>query len=171
MKYTIKKINSTDFNRVVEIVKESLKKDFPEYQLRTSLASQKIFNLQYFKELLKKKNNILGAYMEKNLIGFLAIRTDYGGVAYYDWFVMMKKFRCQGIGTRLLKAGEQWAIKHYYHYYHSVYLHTESQKNIDYYLKHGFRYVGVLNNFWFGEREHILQKTLLQKPAEQIFFS
>ncbi len=166
MKCTIKNIKSTELNRVVTIVKQSLKEDFPEYQLRTIPAYQNIFNRKYFKELLKKKSNILGAYVRKNLVGFIAVRGEYGGVVYCDWFVVMKKFRRQGIGNRLLKAGELWSIKHNYH---CIYLHTESRKNIEYYRRHGFRYVGVLNNCWFGEREHILQKILLQKPNEQIF--
>lgn len=68
-----------------------------------------------------------------------------------------KNFRGEGIGTKLIEELDKWALANKFHY---IYLNTETDKNIEFYKKRGFRYVGIQKNSWFGEDEHILEKNV-----------
>jgi len=168
MGYVIQKLSLNDLPKIIQLVHTSLTNDFPEYQPRAALIYKKrIYNKKYFQKFLKKKGNAaFGAFNNSNLIGYCAIKADDGGVIYIDWLVVDNKYRNQGIGSTLLKQAEKWGLKHYYHY---IYLHTESQKNINYYKKRGFDYIGTHRRFWFGVDEHLMQKLLQDKPFEEMF--
>jgi len=168
MNFAIIKLTFKQLPQLIKIINTALKEDFPEYPVRVSSIYQKhIFNKNYFRKFIKKKENIIfGAFVNKQLVGFLTIESDWGGVAYIDWLAVKKEFRNQGIGKSLLKTAENWCLKNYFHV---VYLFTENNKNINFYQRRGFKYVGVHRNFWFGADEHLLQKILRDKPFEEMF--
>ncbi|MGA2911313.1 MAG: GNAT family N-acetyltransferase [Candidatus Levyibacteriota bacterium] len=152
---------------VAEIVANSLKQqDFP-YKQKTNLAYCKIYNQEYFTKLLNNKENaIFGAYQGLKLAGVIVIKTEEGGVMHIDWLIVKKEFRGMGVGTLLLKEAEKWALANKLHY---AYLFTETDKNIEFYKKRGFRFVGEHLNSWFGETEYALEKSLRDKPFDSIW--
>lgn len=168
MDYKVHKVNSIkDINTVSEIVNKALREDFP-YKEETILSYQKdVFNKQYFIDLFKnKKNAILGAYKNKEIVGFIALKADFGGVLFIDWLAVEKKYRGKGIGSMLLQKTEQWALGNKFHY---LYLFTETEKNKEFYTSRGFRYIGTHFKSWYGEDEHILEKVLKDKPFKEVF--
>lgn len=158
MRFTIRKLSLNQAGEISRIVTDSLKVDFP-YKKETISAYSKMFNKKYFADIIKGKKNVaFGAYIKNELIGIVIAKAEYGGVVYVEWIVIKKNFRGEGIGSKLLEEVEKWCILNKNHY---IYLNTETDKNIEYYKKRGFRYVGVHKNFWFGEDEHILGKNLV----------
>jgi len=151
---------------IADVIASSLKqRDFP-YKQKTNLAYSSIYNQKYFAKLLKNKENaVFSAYEGSKLAGIIAVKTEDGGVMQIDWLIVKKEFRGMGVGTLLLKEAEKWALEHKLHY---VYLFTETDKNIEFYEKRGFRFVGTHFNSWFGETEHILGKSLREKPFKQV---
>lgn len=157
MNYSISKLTLDQVDEIASIVAKSLKEDFP-YKKETIASYLKIFDKRFFSKIIRgKKNVVFGAYLGKELVGIIVVRADYGGVAYIEWLVVKKDFRGESLGTKLLEEVEKWAVSNKYHY---IYLNTETDQNINYYEKRGFRYVGVQKNSWFGENEHILEKAL-----------
>lgn len=166
MKYIIRKTSIEDIQEITNIISKTLLHDFP-YKKETIKAYRKIFNKKYFTEFIKhKKNFILGAYKKNDLVGIIAIKPDFGGVLYIDWLAVKKENRGEGIGSILLQKTDEWALKHKFHY---IYLFTETDRNINYYEKRGFKYVGKYGKSWFGETEHTLGKQLCDKPFPEVF--
>jgi ribosomal protein S18 acetylase RimI-like enzyme len=163
MNFSIQQLSIDNSAEVTEMITSSLKQDFP-YKKKTIAEYCKIYNKSYFTKLVRsKKNVIFGASEEDKLIGIISVKTEYGGVMYIDWVVIKREFRGKGLGTILLEKAEEWALAHKLHY---EYLFTETDKNIEFYKKRGFRFVGTHFNSWFGETEHVLGKTLRDKPFE-----
>jgi len=117
--------------------------------------------------MIKSKDNaILVALVNKETIGFIVLKKEFGGVVFVEWLAVTSEFRGKGIGTQLLKHMESWALQQKCHY---AYLYTETQKNIGYYTARGFNLVGTHTNAWFGETENMMGKHLADKPFEEIF--
>ena len=114
----------------------------------------------------KETDAVLGIKKDGQLVGIITLKGDYGGVLYIDFLGVAKSFRQKGLGKILLAAAEKWSLAHKYHY---LWLNTESQKNIDYYRRRGFEYVGVHRKSWFGADEHIMGKLLREKPFPEAF--
>lgn len=170
MDFKIEKINSIkDIDKAAEIVSTALQEDFPTYKKETILAYRRgLFSKKGFRKFFKNKENImLGAY-DGNLIGFIGLKTEYGGVIFIDWLAVKKGFRGKGIGGTLLQHAEKWALANKFHY---LYLFTETAKNMEFYKKRGFTYVGTHSKSWFGEDEHVLAKVLRSQPFKEIFYS
>lgn len=163
MKYSIQKLSVKHLDVITTSIANALKEDSPHYKPETILSYHRnIYNKKYFLRLLKeKKSAVLGVFYENIFIGLIVLKAEYGGVLKVDWLVVKKEFRNKGAGNFLLEQAEKWALAHRYHY---LYLYTENDKNIAYYQKRGFRYIGKHENSWFGEVEHVMEKSLQDKP-------
>jgi len=158
MDYLIKEINIKNIPEMVSLVSQVMADDFPFYPIKVIEAYKKIFNEKYFRDFFNNKKNIyFGSFYKNKLIGIFGLKADIGGVAYGDWLVVNKEYRNQGIASALLKKAEKWMINNKFHTY---YLYTESEKNISFYRKRGFNYVGTMKKFWFKQDEKIMQKNL-----------
>ena len=167
MAYLIKQLSLKHIDEITSIVSYAIKNDFPEYKKETNLAYLQIFNKEFFTKFLKDhKKHIFSAFSKNVLTGFVCMKEDFGGVLFIDWLVVKKEFRKKGVGTFLLNETAKWALKNKFHY---LYLFTESNQNIAFYEKRGFRYIGKHLNSWFGETEHELGKSLRDKPFPEIF--
>lgn len=159
MEYEIKKFTSIkDAERAFEIVDRALQEDFPYKPETIAAYRKKVFNGKYFRDFFKDATNIsFGAYKDEKLIGFIALKKEYGGVVYVDWIVVEKQYRGKGLGGALLRKAEKWALGNGFH---CIYLFTETEENKKFYEKKGYRYVGTHYGFWFGEDEHIFSKNI-----------
>lgn len=151
---------------VTALVHQAMREDFP-YKPETVASYINEYNEEYFVRVMgKERNLIFGAYDTDELIGIIIVKPEIGGVAYIDWLVVKKQYRENGIGSELLKKVDAWALSEKYHY---LYLFTETDKNIEFYKKRGFTYVGKHANSYFGETEHILGKQLKSEPFPEAF--
>lgn len=168
MESIIRKIKSVqETEKISELVGIVLSEDFP-YKDETILAYRNnVFNQEYFKDFLNNIDNVLfGIFEKQELVGFIALKPDYGGVVFIDWLVIEKNHRGKGFGSLLLKEAEKWALENKYHYF---YLFTETEENKEFYINRGFRYVGTHYKSWFGETEHIFEKVLKESPFSEVF--
>lgn len=159
---------TTDVPLITKMIHQSLQEgDFP-YKKETIQAYCTIYSEKYFTGVLSdEKNKIFGAfYGEEEFIGVIVLKPGIGGVVYIDWLVVEKAYRKKGVGTVLLQKAEEWSLANKYHY---LYLYTETDKNISFYKKRGFKYVGKQEGAWFGETEHILEKRLRKTPFPEAF--
>jgi len=165
----IKKLTLKNIPELYLIICKALDDDFPEYKPGTNrIYSQHIFNKKYFTKLIKNKTNVVfGAFDKEKLAGIIVVKPeDFGGVIYVDWLVVDKNYRNKGVGSRLLTTVDNWALENKYHH---LYLLTQNRKNINFYIKRGYKYLGTHENGWFGETDHIMQKNLRPKPFPEIF--
>lgn len=76
---------------------------------------------------------------------------------HIDIFWVDEKFRKLGIGSKLLKAAEEEAIRRGCH---SVYMDTMSWQVPEFYKKHGYRIIEELDNIPTGNKKFHLIKDL-----------
>lgn len=164
----IKQLDQTYIDDVHAITSRIFMRDFPEYGPGVSEAYVALyFTKDYFKELFKSRLNcLMGAFENDKLVGFVCAKGDLGGVLFVDLLFIDELFRNKGVGIALIKQIESWALTNFFHY---IWLFTESKKNIEYYKKRGFYYIGMHKKSWYGEDEHILGKVLRDRPFDEIF--
>lgn len=166
MKFTVRKFTRKNIAQIAPVISAALEKDMP-YKRNTVKAYQKLYNTLYFtKKLKNKKNLLLGAYLKKELAGVISVDDWDGGVAFINWLVVKPSYRGQGVGTLLLNETKKWALKTKNHY---AMLNTETEKNIAFYKKRGFTYVGCQKNSWFGENEYLMEQSYRATPFPEIF--
>ncbi len=166
-KISFRKCGRKEVSQIFALSSKIFRKDFPYAPRVVRIYSDFLFNQSYFRKHLKKRENlIIGAFEGKNLIGFISLKGDFGGVASVNLLFVHKNYRQAGIGSRFLKLAEEWSLKNKYHY---LWLFSETEKNIKFYKKRGFKYVGCHKKSWFGEDEYILAKALKAKPFPEIF--
>ena len=141
--------------------------DFPEYKPQIDRICLQIDTKAYYRGLYKKNEGVLmGAFDGEELAGFLVITKDIGGVGHFKWLGVEKLHRKQGIASALLAAGEQWLLENKFHH---LYFHTENMKNVEFYKRRGYEFVGLRKNSWFGVDEYLMQKQLRNTPFEEVF--
>ena len=91
-----------------------------------------------------------------NLIGGILGGT-YWGWMYVDILWVHEAYRRQGIGSKLLAEAEKEAIRRGCHHVH---LDTMSWQAPEFYLKHGYEVVGILNDIPIENQKYLLQKAL-----------
>lgn len=167
MKFTVKKLTQKDLPQLVELLSKVLDEAFTHYQKRTRQAYKKLSDIKYYTKVLKRKTSIaIGAFDKKRVIGFISLESKDGGVGLVEWFIVDKSYRGKSIGTALMNRLEKEALNKYYHY---IFLYTETQKNLTFYKKRGFEYVGLQKKSWFGENEYMMQKILRDRPFDEMF--
>ena len=82
------------------------------------------------------------------------------GRMHLDILWVDEKYRKTGIGSKLLKAAEEEAIRRGCH---SVHVDTMSWQAPEFYKKHGYRIIGELENISEGNKKFHLIKDLHKK--------
>lgn len=100
--------------------------------------------------------NIVEYDDKKNIIAGILGGT-YWGWMHIDILWIDEKYRKNGIGTKLLKAAEEEAIKRGCH---SVHVDTMSWQAPDFYKKNGYKIIGELNDIPVGNKKYHLIKKL-----------
>ncbi|MCQ2241945.1 GNAT family N-acetyltransferase [Treponema sp.] len=101
--------------------------------------------------------NIVEYDEAKNVIAGILGGT-YWGWMHLDILWVDEKHRKTGIGSRLLKAAEEEAIRRGCH---SVHVDTMSWQAPEFYKKHGYRIIGELNDIPTGNKKFHLVKDLI----------
>ena len=111
--------------------------------------------------------SIVGEYEEKEIASFVKdnqgniVGGIYGkitvGWLYIDWLWINDKLQHKGIGSKLLKLMEDYAISKNIAYSH---LETTSFQALDFYQNNGYEIFGELNNKPPGHISYFLQKQL-----------
>ena len=85
------------------------------------------------------------------------IGGTYWGWMYVDILWVDKKYRRQGIGSRLLQSAEKEAVRRGCHHVH---LDTMSWQAPDFYKKHGYSVIATLPDIPNGNQKYLLMKKL-----------
>lgn len=149
-----------EFNILTKFFTKNLPLEFPEYKDRTeqiltddTLWSKKTWK-QYYKNAI-----ILGAWEDKELVGFVAGAIPQHGVSLLSWLIVDQKHQNQGIGKELLRLYEEfvgWSGGHF------VYTYTHERIE-EFYQKQSYTRVGPFAPAWLGLSYIIYSKYLLTK--------
>ena len=164
MNINIRKITLKDLDSFYSFFNKTVIKEFPEY---SKGDLEYIFKRGWGKEnyknwLSNKERYILGAFSENKIIGLLDAESPHIGVCFCSWIMVDRKIQKKGIGTKLLSKLE---IEMKRKGVHMIFLYAD-KKNIPYYKKVGYKWVGNMEKAWFGQDHNILTK-LIQKPTEK----
>ena len=104
-------------------------------------------------------------YTSLNIVEYDSDGTIIGGIlggTYWGWLYVDilwvdEKHRYRGIGSRLLCAAEQEAMRRGCHHAH---LDTMSWQAPAFYQKHGYQTIGILPDIPEGAQKHLLMKEL-----------
>lgn len=145
----IKKVGSSEAEKVYEVFSSILKDSFPEYSPRLI----KFFLTKDFppsswrKKLEGNKITVFGAYDRGRIVGILVTDKLYGGVSYCTWLGVLKEFQGRGIGRKLV---EKWEQKIKKIGGHKLMLITQEETNRGFYKKLRFNEEGFEEKSWFG---------------------
>ena len=95
---------------------------------------------------------------QKVIAGILG--GTYWGWCHIDILWVDEKYRKTGIGSKLLKAAEEEAVRRGCHSFH---VDTMSWQAPEFYKKHGYRIIGELDNIPEGNKKFHLIKDLHKK--------
>ena len=85
------------------------------------------------------------------------IGGTYWGWLYVDILWVHENHRQKGIGSRLLRAAEEEAVRRGCHHVH---LDTMSWQAPDFYKKHGYEVIGILPDIPSHHQKYLLMKAL-----------
>lgn len=165
-KYIFKKATTKDLDEFWSVFVKNIKTQFPEYSVKTRKAFlEKEYSLQYIKESLKDKRAALYlAYFKGEVAGFLYTTYICGGIGMANWLAVEREHQGHGIATKLLKMWQKEAKQLGMHKLH---LWTD-KRNLDFYKKQRFIYVGKIPKNYYGADDYLFYKTL-QTPKETNF--
>lgn len=109
---------------------------------------------------LKKKDMILAvAKISNKIVGFGSVWRSFGGVGWSDWTLVDKKYRREGIGTKIWNFKISQAKKLGIHKVvaDSLAMNKEGNK---FAKAHGLRRVAVLKRHWFGQDYYLWEKQI-----------
>ncbi|HUW24676.1 MAG TPA: GNAT family N-acetyltransferase [Patescibacteria group bacterium] len=163
----IQEIDSSQLREFYRVFTQVLREDFPEYppQLKSFFI-----NVEFPREFLRKKISqwnyiVLLATEEGKVVGFLAMEKPYGGVSYCSWLGVLKAYRGQGVGSRLVEVWERKVIARGGH---KLLLITQSEKNRQFYKNRGFDEEGFEKKSWFGLDAWLFGK-IIGRPKPRLF--
>lgn len=159
MEFKVEELELNNLKKFLLFAKELVVKQFSDYPLSVrNYYWEKEFNYDKLKEEIEKKEvTIYIALSDNKMVGFIVIHFDGGGAVNARWLEVEKNFRGKNIGTTLLKKIETEAKKNKCHF---IYFWTETNKNVDFYKKRGYYFVGLQKESWYGMDEYLMQKNI-----------
>jgi GNAT superfamily N-acetyltransferase len=126
-----------------------------------------ILTAGWSKEKLKKsieqnRKDLFAAFDKNKIVGIFETEKPFMGVCFAVWLMVDKKYQSKGIGTKLIEAFENNAIKLGAH---STYLYTDN-KNLDFYKNRGYEFVGVHKKAWLGYDHYYFGKQIAEPKEE-----
>lgn len=163
----IKKVGSSEAEKVYEVFSSVLKDGFPEYSSELiDFFLTKDFPLSsWISKLESKEITVFGAIENEKIVGFLVTDKLYGGVSCCTWLLVLKEFREKGIGTKLISEWEKEIKKIGGH---KLILITQEEMNRGFYKKLRFSEEGFEEKSWFGLDCWKFGK-IIGKPKPDIF--
>lgn len=154
----IREAELKDIDSFFKLFRLCIEKQFVEYSPKVkTLFLKKYFSKKDIRDGLQKKTlDLLLAFVDGNIQGFLLALPPYGGVSYISWIAIRDEFQGKGLGSALLKEYEVFAKKKKVH---KIHLGT-SQRNVDFYKKNGWTLLGLVPDNYFGVDDWLFYKSI-----------
>lgn len=165
--YQVKKLDLKDFNKFYSFASDFILNKYADYPfaVRKKYFENDLDKKQLKKDLKKGDSEVVVACDATKIIGFTILNFQKGGAVHVQWLVVDEKYQGQGIGSQLLELIEEVAREHKCHF---IILYTESEKNIKFYEKRGYQFIGLQKESWYGMNENLMQKNISKPyPIEQ----
>lgn len=154
----IKQATTSDLDAFYEVFTEIMHEGYAGYTetLINHFLSKDYSKNNFFLWLERFFRNIYIAVESDEVIGFIVGDYTYGGVAFISWLGVKKKYRKKGVGLSLFTVYEDFAKSKKAH---MIELYTYPKVEA-FYLKLGFKRVGVREQGYFGQKNLIMNKKL-----------
>ncbi len=152
----IRKATQKNLHDILSIIKEH-----QTYDVKFARRYYEIF----FSDKLDKKDEVYVAFRGEELVGVIGYFRDYFSTDYsysLGWFGVRRKFKRNGIGTKLLKKVER-NLKAMRDINRKLFVSTEdsNKEAKSFYTENGFRTEGVIRDYYGdGEDQLIMSKFL-----------
>ena len=165
-KFKIIKADLSYFDKFYNLFEKTLKQKYFLYSRDTSsyVLNEDLTRTVLQKSLGEKKHILYLALIDDNIIGYLLVKPQGGGIAFGHWLAVDKKFQRKGIASALLSFWEKESLKEGAH---KVQLWT-TKNDIQFYKNRGYVLGGEFPDSWFGVDHFLFYKTL-QKSDEKNF--
>lgn len=164
MKFKVESLKIGDFDKFYQFAHDFILEQFLDYSPK---LREKYFEIEFepkeVKKMLKRGEKVVFlAWSEGKMVGFTTVDINFkkGGCAWIQWLGVDNQFRRFGIGGELLRAVEKVALKQKCHF---IIVYTENTKNVEFYKKRGYDFIGLQKESWFGHDEYLMQKNI-SKP-------
>ena len=157
-KIKIRKAGLKDIDSFWKVFRFSVRNQFPGYSVRAKdLFLKKHFSKASLKDDLRARRiDLLLAFAENQIAGYLMTNMPYGGILYVSWLAVAKPFQGLNIGSSLLKECERIAKEKGVH---KIHLWT-SKNNLKFYQKNKWILVGQIPKSYFGADDWLFYKTI-----------
>jgi len=161
---TIRKVTTKDFDLFYPFFTKSIKDQFKQFTsaVKELYSTGEYAELTIKKDISNKKKNLLLAFHNNTIVGYLLVSKPYGGVGFADWLAVDPSFQKHGIATSLLSLWEKDIFKEGGH----VAQLWTSKHNIPFYKNRGYILIGEFPQAWFGLDYYHFYKSLAE-PEEK----
>lgn len=154
----IKKATVLDIDIFYELFSEIMHEGYAGYSERliNHFLTKEYSKANYYLWIERFFRNIFLAMENDKVVGFLVGDNTYGGVGFISWIGIKQQYRRQGVGASLYKVYEDFARSKNAH---GIELYTYP-KVAPFYLKLGFKQIGMREQGYFGQKNLIMHKKI-----------
>jgi len=158
MKIKIEKLKKRDLAAFYAIFKKAISEDFKEYSPEVaSFQIKRHRRSNLFRWIKQGEEYIFVAKNEQGtVVGMLVAQKIIGGVSNCDWLIVIKEYRHQGVGRKLLSFWERWIKANKGH----MLTLSCARRNLKFYKKFGFREYGFMAGGYFGNSDYLMLKKI-----------
>ena len=157
---TIRKLRLSDVNAAYGLMQAVLSSELKYYSNNSRKWELWAYNPKRMRFDIKSKYSVmLGASIDKKLVGVEMAFVEYGGVINSDWLLIDKKYRDHGIGKKLIHQAEVVSKRMGMH---KIYGDTEikNKKAQAFMRKVGWKKVATLMDWNWHENRYVWEKKL-----------
>lgn len=169
MNIKTEKLNLQELDLFWQVFEKVLSQDFPGYSQKVvDYFLEKLYNKASFNHWLNSglKTVLIAKTESGKVVGFAVLDKPYGGVCFCRWLGVLKEYRKQGAGKKLIQAFLNYAKRSGCHK-----LELASQpKAKEFYEKCNLNLEGTRKLSYFGIDQYIFGK-VIGKPDDIVMIS
>lgn len=155
----IVKARTKDFPKFYILIKKTIRDGSFLYPAESAFYVINIWipkEQQLKKDISKGDKQLYLAFDKSDVVGYLLVNREKGGVGFGHWLGIDAKYRLKGIGSNLLKRWEKDCVKAGIH---AIHLWT-TENDLEFYKKNGFVLVGKFEKAWLGIDHFLFYKVI-----------
>jgi len=157
----IRKISTLDLKNLAELVNSAYRGESSKAGWTTEadlLGGQRTDPDSLAQMILNEQTILVAEDSQKNLLGCVYLKKAEANKAYLGMLTVKPKLQAQGLGKKLLFAGEKFAQENWQAKAMQMTVISVREELIAWYLRHGYKKTDKTENFPYGDSRFGLPK-------------